>query len=54
MLGKGKVLIVIHDLFQSYFEFTDFYEETLKSLVDTKIVLFNYPGTINYAFINNS
>jgi len=44
IIEREKVLFVIHDIFNSYFEFVDFYKDLAQGLSNTKIVLFNYPG----------
>lgn len=38
------MLVVVHDMFHSFFEDISMYEDILKGLTDTKIVVFNYPG----------
>jgi len=40
------VLVVVHDIFHSFFESVEFYEKILSSFSNTKIILFNYPGKI--------
>jgi len=40
----SNVLVVVHDMFDSFFETVQFYEEVLSMLPNTKIILFNYPG----------
>jgi len=39
-----NVLVVVHDIFHSFFESVEFYEKILSSFSNTKIILFNYPG----------
>jgi len=46
-----SVLVIVHDIFHSFFESVEFYEKILSAFSNTKIVLFNYPGTF-YAFLH--